>query len=170
MGLPQIIIAIILGVVLISMNSSLFGDTFSEDSARATSGTLISQGGQISEAVDTFRAMKSGADPTNGISDLTDNGEFLGSLPNTGISGVTWTLGSITGSPDELTMVAMTTGGSVPDAVCKKAMESAGAAADPAIPDGNDATTLQAVINSGLLYGCYNDGAAGAGDNIFYRR
>lgn len=165
MGLPQIIIAIILGVVLISMNSSFLGDTFSEGSARATSGTLISQGGQISEATDTYRALNSGSDPAD-LSALTANGEYLGSEPNTGISGVSWTVADLAGDTTTLSKIALTAGAGLADAVCEKILEAAGYATPGTIPPGSTAAEIETVIGHDLLYGCYNDG----NDNIFYRR
>lgn len=171
MGLPQIIIAIILGVVLISMNSSFLGDTFSEGSARATSGTLISQSGQINEAADTYRALNSGNEPAD-LDALTLNGEFLGSAPNTGIKGVTWTVSDLTGATTILTKIAITdddgTGDGISESVCFKSMEAAGATRPvTAIPAGASESEIETMLTTdSLLYGCYNDGT----DNVFYRR
>lgn len=91
MGLPQIIIAILLGVVLLAMNSDYLGDVFTGGSAEAAAGELLKQSEEIKDSVNTYRALNSGALPVafNGAGDpvidmqaLVDNGLLSGVPPN----------------------------------------------------------------------------------------
>lgn len=79
MGLPQVIIAILLGVVLLAMNSDFLGDVFAGGAAEASAGELLKQSEEIKEGINTYRALNSGALPVtyNGSGDPVINMQTL---------------------------------------------------------------------------------------------
>ena len=155
MNLPSVIIGIILSALAVGIGAIYYGDAFTDGAASATAATLASQGGQISDAVDTFRAQNAGQEPAD-MTALID-GNYLESIPSVAISGTNeWNLSTVNGEDNKPTLALEGDASTV----CEEAQNAAGHDTPATF-----ATDTSSVGNE--LYGC-----AGADNSnlTFYRQ